>query len=164
MDRILTTRATALASAIDVLAQLKVPEHLQDTALNFLLKQDGLSAPATGSQPRLAPLSGSAQPEEELRGFIARVKPKGAVSEIPTLLYWALRNENKESADEKTVVELFRRSGLRPPKNVMQSLHDLSSKRYMRLEPASEKGFFKLSRVGEDYVLHEVINLANNAA
>ena len=94
---------------------------------------------------------------KDLRDYIAALKPKGAVAEIPALMYWAKLNEGKEMVDENGIVELYRRAGLRPPKNVSQSLRDLSSKKYGRLEAVEgNTGHVRLSRVGEDYVLHDL--------
>lgn len=79
--------------------------------------------------------------------------------EIPALLYWAQKNGDREDADERGIVELYRRAGLRPPKNIYQCLKDLSSKRYLRLESVEAKPkHYRLSRTGEDFVIHEILN------
>ncbi len=148
-----------LKDALEALSELSVPENLQKTALEHLLRQNpgGVSVPSnppmTGGSAGLLP----AVPTSSLRDFIAEMKPKGAVAEIPCLLYWSKTQENVESLDERGVVDLYRRAGLKPPKNVAQSFRDLCSKRYGRLESVEGKnGHVRLSRVGEDFVLHDV--------
>jgi hypothetical protein len=149
-----TVQHQQLVEALAVLKDLNVPEHLQQTALSHLLSQP--SASGQIATPSLSNPSASTATTKDLRAFIAELKPKGAVTEIPCLLYWAKMYEERESLDEKGVIEFYRRAGLRPPKNVAQSLRDLCSKRYGRLEVA-DSGQVRLSRVGEDFVLHDVI-------
>ena len=100
--------------------------------------------------------SSKSVPEHSLRSFVSRLQLKGAVNEIPCLAYWAKTYEKRELLDEKAIIELYRRAGLRPPKNVHQSFRDLCSKKYNRLESA-ENSQVRLSRVGEDFVIHDVI-------
>jgi hypothetical protein len=156
-------KVEALSEALGVLEDLMVPEHLQSVALKFLLS--GENAPAhkhagkTNSERRSATVSGETG---DLRSFISATQPKGAVAEIPALLFWARANESKETFNEKDVVELYRRAALRPPKDIAQSFRDLYSKKYMRLEAVDgEKGHVRLSRVGEDFVIHDLLAKEN---
>ena len=148
-----------LKDALEALNELSVPENLQKTALEHLLWQKPRSVNPPLNPPMIEAGEGllPAVPASSLRSFIAEMKPKGAVAEIPCLLYWSKMQENVEFLDEKGIVDLYRRAGLRPPKNVAQSFRDLSSKKYGRLESAPGKnGHVGLSRVGEDFVLHDV--------
>lgn len=149
-----------LEEALSVINELKVPENLQKTALEFFLNHNMVAENANLALPAPQKVIGAVTPLHSptpLRDFIEEMKPKGAVAEIPCLLYWAKTNDQKEALDEKGIIELYRMSGLKPPKNVTQSLRDLCSKKYGRLESvADQKGFVKLSRVGEDFVLHDV--------
>lgn len=155
-----TPQYKQLQEALEALEELKIPENLKKTALEHLLghrvepaPSSFAAIPANGPDAHFLPAAPQAS---SLRAFIADLKPKGAVTEIPCLVYWAKMQENVDSVDEKGVVELYRRAGLKPPKNLNQSLRDLSSKKkYGRLESAGN-GLFKLSRVGEDFVLHDV--------
>lgn len=154
-----TKQLQNLKESLKAIEELKVPEHLQDTALSYLLG-GSLKVSATpgahGSTPAAQGTIVISQPQAQpLREFIAEFKPKGAVSEIPCLLYWFKVNESQDSASEEKIVELYRRAGLKPPKNVTQSLRDLCSKKYGRVDSLGG-GLFKLSRVGEDFVLHDV--------
>lgn len=150
-----------LEEALSVINELKVPENLQKTALEFLLNHNAVATNANPALPAPHKVVGAAisppHQSSSLRDFVGEMKPKGAVAEIPCLLYWARTNDQKEALDEKGIIELYRMSGLKPPKNVTQSLRDLCSKKYGRLESvADQKGFVRLSRVGEDFVLHDI--------
>lgn len=152
-----TAQYQDLVEALAALKDLSIPENLQKTALEHLLGGTTARAEARSAIPiplLAAPLKMTTEPT--LRDFIGHLKPKGAVAEIPTLVYWAKEHENKEVLDERGIIELYRRAGLRPPKDVKQSLRDLCSKKYGRLE-ASGNGQVRLSRVGEDFVIHDVI-------
>lgn len=157
-------KVETLREALGVLEDLMVPEHLQSVALKFLLSEEDARAhkPAVGktnSERRSANVSGETG---DLRSFISATQPKGAVAEIPALLFWARANESKETFNEKDVVELYRRAALRPPKDIAQSFRDLYSKKYMRLEAVDgEKGHVRLSRVGDDFVIHDLLAKEN---
>lgn len=142
-----------LKEAMDIIEEMKVPEHLQQQALTHLLAGHSDNASEAAEKPT------PTQPVAHgLRDFIKATQPKGAVQEIPSLLYWAKTNEDKDVFSEREVIELYRRANIRPPKNVAQSLRDLSSKKYMRLEAAKgQPGYVRLSRIGEDVVLHELL-------
>jgi hypothetical protein len=153
MPHIPQNRPETLAQALAALNDLAVPEHLQAVALRYLL--EGQPSQPASKGPGV---SKGAANTGDLREFLAQAAPKGAVSEIPALLYWARENDGLEKASEKDVLELYRRAGLRPPKDIVQSFRDLCSKKYMRLEvPEGERGFVRLARAGEDYVLHDLI-------
>jgi hypothetical protein len=81
------------------------------------------------------------------------------VEEIPALLYWARENENVADCNEASIIALYRRGDIRPPKQVGQSMRDLASKKkYGRLDAVQGKaGHVALSRVGEDFVLHDLM-------
>lgn len=155
-----TARYNELKEALDILQELKVPQGLEEVALKHLLTSSGRSLPVVLPS---VPFGGSSNGAgtKDLREYIAAVKPKGAVAEIPALLFWAKSNEDKDVVDEKGMIELYRRAGLRPPKNVAQSFRDLSSRKYGRLEAVEgQAGYVRLSRVGEDYVLHDLAHAA----
>lgn len=158
-----TDRYNELKEAMDALKELNVPEALQNTALEHLLNT-GTKVSAIATKPSMLLADQPVVPlGNDLRTFVSEAKPKNAVAEIPTLIYWAHHYEDKEMVDEKSVIELYRRAGLRPPKNVMQSLRDLASKKYGRLEAVDGyAGYVKLSRVGEDFVIHDVIGKKDN--
>lgn len=153
-----TPQYKQLQEALAVLEELKIPENLQRTALEHLLghrneaSKSQFSVPNVGTPVPMLPIVPNSS---SLRTFIADLKPKGAVSEIPCLFYWSKSQENVDSLSEESVVQLYRRAGLRPPKNVLQSLRDLCSRKYGRLESVGNSQF-KLSRTGEDFVLHDV--------
>jgi len=157
-----STQYETLVEALVVLKDLAIPESLQKIALEHLLGKTQPSA-ACGSGLLVPELAAPLKIEtaQTLRDFIGNLKPKGAVAEIPSLAYWAKEYEKKEVLDEKGIIELYRRAGLRPPKDVKQSFRDLCSKRYGRLESAGN-GLVRLSRVGEDFVLHDVIGKINS--
>ena len=146
----------ALKKALTQIEELKIPQHLQDTSLKFLLN---LPSP-THLPPKGAALQAGIPPASQevsdLRSFMASVKLTGAVNQIPCLLYWAKQKGEAAEADEKAVIELYRRAGLKPPKNVTQSIRDLCSKKYGRLEVTpGQSGYVQISRVGEDFVIHD---------
>ncbi|MBI2010828.1 MAG: hypothetical protein HYS89_01175 [Candidatus Colwellbacteria bacterium] len=148
-----------LREAMESLKELKIPDHLQQTALAHLLQDSN----EPGKEPRghgdtqKTGKSHSASTGKNLRDFVAKLNPKGAVAEIPSLLYWAKEHESKEKANERDVVELYRRANLRPPRQISQSMRDLSSKKYLRLESVKDDpGYFRLSRTGEDFVLYDL--------
>jgi hypothetical protein len=92
------------------------------------------------------------------RDFLAKHRPKGAVEEIPAMLWWAQEHENAESFGERDIVALYRRGAIRPPKHVAQSMRDLASKKYLRLNAVKGKaGHVTLSRIGADFVLHDLM-------
>lgn len=148
-----------LKEAMELIHELKVPEHLQEKALAHLLQ----GAPAKPAPPATANEAGGhghgVGDTGSLRDFVARYQPKGAVEEIPVLLYWARQHENMDDANETGIVALYRRGGLRPPKHVNQSMRDLSSKKkYGRLNAVHGKaGYVALSRIGEDFVIHDLM-------
>lgn len=149
-------RVKELQAALETVREMKLAEPLQSVALEFLLRSDAGSAKATSSGAR-NDNSSSPTAHTQLREFIAELNPTTAVSQIPCLLYWARENEDRETFDEKSIVELFRRAGLRPPGNLRQSLRDLSSRKYNRIEAVSDQpGFVRLSVAGETFVLHDV--------
>ena len=146
-----------LEEALEVVSELKMPPHLEAVAFEYLLSaghpQAQSRAPAITPTANAAPSAPS-----DLRAFIAAAKPTSSVSEIPALLYWARAAEKKDAVNEKDVIELYRRAGMRPPKDVTQSFRDLCKKKYMRLEPVQgARGAYRLSRVGEDFVLHDLL-------
>ncbi len=148
-----------LKEAMELLHELKVPDHLQEKALAHLLQgvQSNAASPATAS----APGARSNEPTDagSLRDFIAKHQPKGSTEEIPAMLYWARQKENVSEFNEADIVTLYRRGGIRPPKHVSQSMRDLASKKkYGRLSAVQGKaGYVALSRTGEDFVLHDLM-------
>jgi hypothetical protein len=145
-----------LKEALEALTELNIPENLQKTALEHLLWQ---KPSGVGSPSAVPPKTGSlpVHHTSSLKAFVAELKPKGAVAEIPCLVYWAKMEDGADSLDEAGVIELYRRAGLKPPKNVTQSLRDLCSRKYGRLESVPDKkGHVRISRVGEDFVRHDV--------
>jgi hypothetical protein len=147
-----------LKEAMELINELKVPEHLQEKALAHLLQ--GTSAKASAAAPANEPAAKDSDTRGSLRDFIEKSGPKGAVEEIPALLLWAKKEENTVECNEAGIVELYRRAGIKPPKHVNQSMRDLASqKKYGRLNAVSGKaGYVALSRTGEDFVLHELLN------
>ncbi|HRH22891.1 MAG TPA: hypothetical protein PLB51_02805 [Candidatus Paceibacterota bacterium] len=154
-----TAQYQQLKEAMELLHELKVPEHLQQKALEHLLGTNppGHLPPLKAETKKTISADTSGE-TGDLRHFMTSISRRGAVAEIPSLLYWAKKNEKKETANERDIVELYRRSGVRPPKNIGQSMRDLSSKKYMRLEAVKgEPGHVRLSRTGEDVVIHELL-------
>jgi hypothetical protein len=151
-----------LKEAMELIGELKVPEHLQDTALAHLLSSvptPAKAAPAAGASHQAgANANGATMAGGPVLEFIAKHKPKGAVEEIPALLYWARENEKATEWNETDIIQLYRRADIKPPKNVGQSMRDLSSKKkYGRLDAVTAKvGYVTLSRVGEDFILHNL--------
>jgi len=148
-----------LREILDAVAELELPPHLEAEALRYLLKEAAGGEVAVS--PHLTRQSADANQDgntADLRVFISKVKPTSSVSEIPALLYWARMNEARESFREKDVIELYRRAAMRPPKDVSQSFRDLCKKKYFRLEPVpGERGAYRLSRAGEDFVVHDLL-------
>ncbi|HEY2033405.1 MAG TPA: hypothetical protein VGH02_06920 [Rhizomicrobium sp.] len=147
-----------IQKALKAVAELNIPTHLEPVAFGYLL---GMPSPeqkvvrqssGVGSEVR------DLNTTSDLRAFISSITLKGAVTEIPALLYWARANEGKDAVNERDVIELYRRAGMRPPKDVTQSFRDLCKKKYFRLEPVDgARGHYRLSRAGEDFVLHDLI-------
>jgi hypothetical protein len=153
------SKVSAIKEALETLEKLSIPDHLQEVAFQYLLVSDD-KAPSTHGHHKGGhiALPATHSTTHGLREYIGLLDLKTAVAEIPALLYWAMTNEQIKATDENGVLELYRRAGLRPPKNIAQSLRDLSSKRYGRLEAISgQQGFIKLSRVGEDFVIHDLL-------
>jgi hypothetical protein len=149
-----------LKEAMELIRELKIPDHLQEKALSHLLQGTQSVAPdkPVADQPKMRGGSDTDADVSSLRGFIAKHRPKGAVEEIPALIYWAREHEEAFSLNENDIVALYRRAAIRPPKNVAQSMRDLSSKRYLRLKAVEGKGgHVTLSRGGEDFVLHDLL-------
>jgi len=146
-----------LKEAMELIHELKIPEHLQEKALAHLL-QGAQAEPATPANEAGGHGHGAGD-TGSLREFITKYQPKGAVEEIPALLYWARQHENVDDANETGIITLYRRGGLRPPKHVNQSMRDLSSKkRYGRLDAVKGKGgYVALSRTGDDFVIHDLM-------
>lgn len=148
-----------LKEAMELIRELKIPDHLQEKALSHLLQGTQGLAPAKpiADEPKHGGSETNAD-TSNLRGFIARYQPKGAVEEIPALIHWARKHEKADSFNEDDIVALYRRAAIRPPKNVAQSMRDLSSKRYLRLKAVEGKsGHVTLSRPGDDFVLHDLL-------
>ena len=157
-----TPQYATLVEAINAIKDLNVPEILSPVALEYLLAiSSGQAIKRTELTPLALAVPSGTGSTAELRSKIASLKLSGAVKEIPFLVYWAKTYEGQMSLDEKAVIELYRRAGLRPPKNVNQSFRDLCSKKYGRLETAEQSGYVKLSRAGEDFVLHDLIAKSN---
>jgi hypothetical protein len=150
MEIINSPQYKQLKEAMESLRKLKVPEHLQQQALGHLLQ--GVSSDSRTANSEIKSNANN------LREFINSHNPKGAVAEIPALLYWLKINEQKLTANENDILELYRRANIRPPKNIAQSLRDLASKKkYGRLEAVNDQpGYVRLSRVGEDFVLYDL--------
>lgn len=147
-----------LKEAMETLKNLGVPAHLQDTALKHLLSNASPSSSTSSGQQMKGSSADNKAMTGTLREFTANTNLKNAVAQIPALLYWAKKNEGKEEMNEMDVIELYRRGDLRPPKAITQSFRDLSSKRYMRLESIKgKKGYFRLSRTGEDFVIYDLL-------
>ena len=149
-----------LKKAMEYIRELKIPDHLQAQALEHLLK--GSAAPPSHVSDKGGDEKDSSEKErattQGLRDFINEKNPKAAVAEIPALLYWAKKYENKTTANESDIIELYRRANIRPPRNLTQSLRDLASKKkYGRLEAVEGgTGHVRLSRSGEDFVIHDL--------
>src|SRR5271169_6789216 len=118
-----TPQYEQLKEAMELIHELKIPEHLQEKALTHLLQggQAKASAPAATHEAG-GHDSGHTGTGEGVRDFIAKYQPKGAVEEIPALLHWAQHNENVDTFNEDDIVALYRRGGIRPPKRVSQSM------------------------------------------
>jgi hypothetical protein len=147
-----------LKEAMELIRELKIPDHLQEKALAHLLQ--GAQAPADPATNETRGRGGTDADTDtgNLRGFIAKYQPKGAVEEIPALIHWAQKHEKAVSFNEADIIALYRRAAIRPPKNVAQSMRDLSSKKYLRLKAVEGKsGHVTLSRPGEDFVLHDLL-------
>lgn len=152
-----TLQYEQLKEAMELIQELKIPEHLQEKALTHLLQGTNSQHVAAAAASEVGG-SGGGMAAGGLRDLLAKHPPKGAVEEIPTLLWWAKENENVDSFSEDDIVTLYRRGGIRPPKHVAQSMRDLSSKKYLRLEAVKGKaGYVKLSRVGADFILHDLL-------
>lgn len=157
-----TPQYARLIEALNAIKDLEVPEILSPVALEYLLAIS--SGNTNNKQTELTTLAAPSGlgSTGDLRSLIAKMKLSGAVKEIPFLMYWAKTYEGQTSLDEKAVIELYRRAGIRPPRNVTQSFRDLCSKKYGRLETAEQAGYVRLSRVGEDFVLHDLIAKTNS--
>jgi hypothetical protein len=150
-----TPQYQQLKEAMELINDLKIPEHLQQKAFEHLL--EGSPSP-TPESPEVRDTPGKLDGTTKgLRDFITEHNPRGAVAEIPALLYWRKTCEKQEAANESDILTLYRRANLRPPKNIPQSVRDLSSKKYGRLEVAKDKpGYVRLSQTGEDFVLYDL--------
>lgn len=141
-----------------IIEELKIPEHLQEQALEHLLRE----ASTGGASPELQDRNAISNPGRgvvapELRKFIAEKRATKAVQVIPCLLYWAREKDNKQTANEKDIRDLYHLAKIRPPDNLSQSLRDLASKRYSRLEfVRGQKGYVRLTEVGENFVLYDL--------
>ncbi len=153
-----TPQYQQLKEAMALIRELKIPEHLQQKALEHLLQ--GFS-----DYPQIPSVSGANHSlgqikttTGDLRNFINTYNPKGAVAEIPALLYWLKTYEKKLTVNESGILEIYRRANIRPPKNIGQSLRDLASKKkYGRLEAVKDQpGYVRLSQAGEDFVLYDL--------
>jgi hypothetical protein len=152
-----TQQYKQLKEAMELIRKMKIPNSLQEKALIHLL--GGVS-----SEPKTSITldDGDTSRKDEattadLRDFINKHNPRGAVAEIPAFLYWLKTYEKKPIANESDILEIYRRTNIRPPKNIAQSLRDLASKKYGRLEAVKEKvGYVRLSRSGEDFVLYDL--------
>ncbi len=153
-----TPQYQQLKEAMALIRELKIPEHLQQKALEHLLQD--VSEHSQTSTP--SDFRRSSRPPKmttgDLRDFINACNPKGAVAEIPALLYWLKTREQKLIVNENDILEVYRRANIRPPKNIGQSLRDLSSrKKYGRLEAVKDQpGYVRLSQAGEDFVLYDL--------
>ena len=108
--------------------------------------------------PQSKPTARGSTDTGSLRDFLAKHPPKGAVEEIPALLWWAQEHENVDSFNEGEIIALYRRGAIRPPKHVSQSMRDLASKKYLRLDAVKGKaGYVALSRIGADFILHDLM-------
>lgn len=153
-----TPQYKQLKEAMELIHELNIPEHLQEKALAHLLQE------SCEKSKDVNDANHSSNNHEEnkattanLREFVNEYNPKGAVAEIPALIYWLKTREGKTLINEADVLELYRRANIRPPKNIAQSIRDLSSKKYGRLESVKdEPGFVRLSQVGEDFVLYDL--------
>jgi len=161
-----TPQYKQLKEAMDSIRNLKVPEHLQQKALEHLLL--GFSSDAHEEHPparAIESTTGSTiASTKDLREYIKKINPKGGVAEIPALLYWMKTREKKSIANEGDILTLYRRADIRPPKNIAQSIRDLASKKkYGRLEAVKdEPGYVRLSQVGEDFVLYDLQSNTNS--
>lgn len=152
-----TSQYEQLKEAMELIHELKIPEHLQEKALTHLLQSSQEKRKDTSEDASSFSHRDDTATTGNLRGFINEYNPKGAVAEIPALLYWLKAKEKKVDVNEADVLEIYRRSNIRPPKNIGQSLRDLASKKYGRLEAVKDKpGYVRLSRVGEDFVLYDL--------
>ena len=153
-----TPQYQQLKEAMALIRKLKIPEHLQQKALEHLL-QDVPKYSQTPTPSGLHRFSGHTKTTTgDLRNFINACNPKGAVAEIPVLLYWLKTREQKLTVNESDILEAYRRANIRPPKNIGQSLRDLASKKkYGRLEAVKDQpGYVRLSQAGEDFVLYDL--------
>lgn len=154
-----TPQYQQLKEAMALIHKLKIPEHLQQKALEHLLQDASVhfQTPVTPNSSRRS--SGQVKTTTgDLRNFINTYNPKGAVAEIPAFLYWLKTNEQKLTVNETDILEVYRRANIRPPKNIGQSLRDLASKKkYGRLEAVKDQpGYVRLSQAGEDFVLYDL--------
>jgi uncharacterized protein with von Willebrand factor type A (vWA) domain len=153
-----TPQYKQLKEAMALIREMKIPDHLQEKALEHLLQGTSAESPTTAADSGVdSSVHKGAATTQDLRNFISKHNPKSAVAEIPALLSWAKKYEKKEIANEHDILELYRRANIRPPKNIAQSVRDLASKKYNRLEAVKGKaGYVQLSQAGEDFVLYDL--------
>lgn len=157
-------RQQELTDALRYLNEIDIAPNLQPTALAHLLQTGKDSTRNATDEPGSVSVDDSTHTlptiNQTLRSFCEGIKTTSAVQTIPLLFYWAQTHEGKSEFSEQDTLALFRRAKLRPPKNIPQSFYDLTSKRYMRIERCPDNSkHVRLSRVGEDFVLHELIGV-----
>ncbi|MEK7073572.1 MAG: hypothetical protein AAB974_04015, partial [Patescibacteria group bacterium] len=80
----------------------------------------------------------------KLRSFLEEKAPSGGVEEIPCLVFWAGINLGTAEVDQEAIERLYQDADLVPPRELKQSLKDLASKKYGRLERVpGRKGIVK---------------------
>jgi len=152
-----TQQYKQLKEAMELIRKMKIPIPLQEKALAHLLSGSSVEGQTHTIFNDDGFLQKKGATTGDLRDFINKHNPRGAVAEIPAFLYWLKNYEQKPIANENDILEIYRRTNIRPPKNIAQSLRDLSSKKYGRLEAIKEKaGYVQLSRAGEDFVLYDL--------
>ena len=99
-----TPQYQQLKEAMALIRELKIPEHLQQKALEHLLQD--VSEHSQTSTP--SDFRRSSRPPKmttgDLRDFINACSPKGACAEIPALLYWLKTREQKLIVNENDIL------------------------------------------------------------
>jgi len=157
-------RHAFLKEALDAINDLSVPEALQEQALIYLLGDSHTGVNISSPSPKsniASPVPANPSPANggstgDLRNFMKEKNLKTAAKIIPCLFYWAKHNEGKDTLDGKDLLELFRRSSIRPPQNIAQAMRDLTSKHGRLSSVKGEKGHYELTQAGEDFVLYDV--------
>ena len=116
----------------------------------------------TSSKPKsfnTVPFDWDSAKRDEFRKFYATKKPKGQSEQVDVVMYWLSEHLNLKHLDANDIYTGLKTLDVRVPKNIDAVLSKLIKVGHIGRE---EKGKYKVSHIGEDFVTRDLPRLTES--